>query len=90
MDEKTRSLIRNYVNSHIDSFHTARIKALKNLRLKRVLRSKNPYLFKAKNLNRAADLVAAILDARLSSSEEGAFGNFMEHLAVYIVEQRQV
>ena len=34
----------------------------------------------------AADLVAAILDARLSSSEEGSFGGFLEDLAIYVAQ----
>lgn len=86
MDEKTHKLILKYVNNHIDSFHTKRIEGLKKLKLTAVLRNKNPYLFRAKNLNLAADLVAAVLDARLSSSEEGSFGGFLEHLAVFISE----
>lgn len=40
--------------------------------------------FKAKNQNAAHDLVKAILDAHLSSQEEGIFGGFLEELAVFI------
>jgi hypothetical protein len=42
------------------------------------------YLFKAKNQNTAHDLVKTILDAHLSSQEEGIFGGFLEELAVFI------
>jgi len=41
-------------------------------------------LFKAKNQNTAYELVKTILDAHLSSQEEGIFGGFLEQLAVYI------
>jgi len=41
-------------------------------------------LFRAKNQNTAQDLVKTILDAHLSSQEEGIFGSFLEELAVYI------
>lgn len=84
MDKKTRKLIQQYVNANIDSFHVNRTERLHELRLTDVLSSKNPYLFKAKNINRADELVPAILDARLSSSEEGSFGGFLEDLAIYV------
>ena len=75
-------------NSSYMTISTAFTKRLsiKNLKLAKVLSRKNPYLFKAKNLNKAADLVSAILDATLSSSEEGSFGGFMEALAIFIAE----
>jgi hypothetical protein len=45
---------------------------------------KNPYLFRARNLNTAQDLVKTLLDAHLSSQEEGIFGGFLEELAIFI------
>jgi hypothetical protein len=45
---------------------------------------KNPYLFRAKNLTTANDLIVNLLDAFLSSSEEKLFGDFLEELAVFI------
>jgi len=41
-------------------------------------------LFRAKNQTTAQDLVKTILDAHLSSQEEGIFGGFLEELAVFI------
>jgi len=35
----------------------------------------------------AADLVRGLLDARLSSSEEGSFGGFMEELAIFVASE---
>ena len=86
MDAETRDLIQRFVHENIDTFHANRLDSIKNLKLSKVLARKNPYLFKAKNLNVAADLVGAILDAALSSSEEGSFGGFLEDLAIYVAE----
>ena len=44
----------------------------------------NPYLFKAKNIELAQDLVKGIVDAFLSSQEETLFGNLLEGFAVYV------
>ncbi|MHB1958505.1 MAG: PmeII family type II restriction endonuclease [Acidobacteriaceae bacterium] len=55
--------------------------------MRTLLENKNPYLFRAKNLNTASDFVTALLEARLSSSEEGSFGNFLESLAVFVATQ---
>ena len=48
---------------------------------------KNPYLFKAKDINTAQDFVTFILDAHLSSQEETIFGGFLEELAIFICSQ---
>ena len=57
---------------------------MKKLKLKDVLKRKNPYLFKVKNIITAGDFVKTILDAFLSSQEESLFGGFLEELAIYI------
>src|SRR3989338_3219861 len=76
--------VKEFVNKNIDEFHGNKLRIIKGLDLKKVLRKKNPYLFKAKNLTLAADLVKDILDAYLSSSEEKIFGDFLENLAVFV------
>ncbi len=86
MNRKTSKLIEKYVNENIESFHLKRIEAISKLKLADVLKSKNPYLFRAKNVHLASTLMTAILDARLSSSEEGSFGGFLEHLAVFVAK----
>jgi hypothetical protein len=72
-----------YVNDHIDQFHQRRIEIIGNLSLTQ-LTNKNPYLFRAKNISKAADLIEGTLEAFLSSSEEKLFGDFLEDLAIYI------
>ena len=72
-----------YVNENIIDFHRRRLKSLEDLSLDKLLK-KNPYLFKAKDINTAGELVSGLLEAFLSSSEEKLFGDFLEGLALYI------
>ena len=74
----------NFVEDNIGEFHERRADSLLSLKLTQVLKRKNPYLFKAKNINDAHDLVKLILDAHLSSQEETIFGEFMEMLAIFV------
>jgi hypothetical protein len=74
----------NFVEGNIGEFHERRADSLKSLKLTQVLKRKNPYLFKAKNINDAHDLVKLILDAHLSSQEETIFGEFLENLAIFV------
>lgn len=75
-----------YVENNIGTFHGKRIDALNKLKLPDLLRRKNPYLFKSKNITVASDLVRSLLDAYLSSQEETLFGDFLEGLAIYVAE----
>ncbi len=79
--------IVHYVEENIPRFHESRINCLSNLKLQTILKRKNPYLFKAKNLITASSLVEELLKAYLSSSEEGLFGGFLEGLAIFICTQ---
>jgi len=74
----------NFVEENIGEFHERRAGSLQSLQLTQVLKRKNPYLFKAKNINDAHDLVKLILDAHLSSQEETIFGEFLEKLAIFV------
>lgn len=74
----------NFVEDNIGEFHERRAGSLQSLKLTQVLKRKNPYLFKAKNINDAHDLVKLILDAHLSSQEETIFGEFLERLAIFV------
>lgn len=51
------------------------------------LTNKNPYLFRAKDFQNAADLVSDMLAAFISSSDEKFFGDFLENLAFYVANQ---
>ncbi|MEW5986889.1 MAG: PmeII family type II restriction endonuclease [Chloroflexota bacterium] len=78
--------VRVYVNENVIHFHQQRLDSLRRLGLSRLL-AKNPYLFKAKHITTAGDLIAGLLEAFLSSSEEKLFGDFLEGLAIFVAEK---
>lgn len=84
MEKLNLNNVKEFVNKNICLFHRDRLKKLEEMKLKQILRKKNPYLFRAKNINIASDLIINLLDAFLSSSEEELFGRFLEELAVFI------
>lgn len=73
-----------YVEANIGNFHQKRIDSLNKLKLKTVLQKKNPYLFKAKFLLTAEEIVKGLTDAFISSNEETIFGDWLEGLAIFI------
>lgn len=75
--------VNEFANENIVEFHNKRINSLKSLKLSKLL-MKNPYLFKAKNIRTAGELMTGLLGAFLSSSEEKIFGDFLEDLAIYV------
>lgn len=82
LDYKTLSdfITENVVNP----FYSTRFEKLQEVKLKTMLRRKNPYLFKAKNIQTAEELVRQILDAYLSSREETVFGDYLEQLSIHV------
>ena len=87
MNSVTDQQITDYVEAHIGTFHDKRLEALGKLKLSNLLRRKNPYLFRSKNLVAVSDLIKSLLDSYLSSQEETLFGDFLEGLAIYVAEQ---
>ncbi|MDR0667533.1 MAG: cytosolic protein [Prevotellaceae bacterium] len=76
--------ITQYVEENIGVFHQKRIDALNRLKLKTVLKKKNPYLFKAKYVLTAEQIIKGLSDAFISSNEETIFGDWLEGLAIFI------
>lgn len=76
--------VTQYVEQNIGSFHLKRIAGLKDLKLNKVLGKKNPYLFKAKYILTAQDIIKSLTDAFISSQEETIFGDWLEGLAIFI------
>lgn len=79
----------NKVNKYITRnvilpFYKIRLEKLKKIKLSTIIKRKNPYLFKAKNIETAGDFAKNILDAFLSSQEETIFGDLLETFAIYI------
>lgn len=63
------------IATSLDDFYTNLISNIDKLNIKKIMRRKNPYLFRAKAMNGAAQIIDAILAAFVSSSEETIFGN---------------
>ena len=76
-----------YVKENIGSFHQKRIQSLDSLKLAKVLKRKNPYLFKAKAVLTSEQIIKGLVDAHISSNEETIFGDWLEGLAIFINEK---
>lgn len=67
----------------LDTFYSSLIEKIDGIDIKKIMRRKNPYLYRAKAMQNAAEIVDNVLSAFVSSSEETIFGNcFFEPLAV--------
>lgn len=71
----------------IKPFYDVRLTRLESAKLSDISKRKNPYLFKAKNIETSGDLAKSILDAFLSSQEETIFGDLMENLAIHVCRE---
>jgi len=87
MDPIKLTDVTKYVENNIEIFHQKRIDSLNKLKLKTVLKKKNPYLFKAKHLLTAEAIIRKLTDAFISSNEETIFGDWLEGLAIFINEK---
>lgn len=86
MNKELINKISSYVEQNIGEFHKSRIKKLQSINLKTLLMRKNPYMFKAKNIVTASEMVENLASAYVSSAEESIFGNWMEGLAIFVTE----
>ncbi|MCL2298120.1 MAG: cytosolic protein [Proteobacteria bacterium] len=87
MENKQLKKIGAFIEQNIRGFHETRNNNLLGLRLDTVLLRKNPYLFRAKNINTASGIVENLLSAHLSSQEETLFGGFLERVAIFVCEE---
>jgi len=88
MKKRDQKQIYGYVEKHISLFHQRRLDYVQSkVDLLKILKQKNPYLFRAKNVLTAQDLIKGFLDAFLSSQEETLFGDFMEGLAIFVCDK---
>jgi hypothetical protein len=76
--------VTQYVENNIATFHNKRIQSLDSLKLSKILKRKNPYLFKAKYLLTSEAIIKGLVDAHISSNEETIFGDWLEGLAIFI------
>ena len=89
MKKFNQQKIYEYVEEHISIFHQRRLDYVQNkVDLLKILKQKNPYLFRAKNVLTAQDIIKGFLDAFLQSQEETLFGDFIEGLAIFEIAEK--
>ena len=67
----------------LETFYANLIEKIGGLNIKKVMKRKNPYLYRAKAMQSASEIVESVLTAFVSSSEETIFGNcFFEPIAI--------
>lgn len=76
-----------FISENINDFHERRASAIRKFQLRKLLKSKNPYLFKAKNIETVEQLISSLLSSYLSSQEETMFGVFLEKLAIFVCQE---
>jgi hypothetical protein len=75
------------IKKHLSEFYRRRTQRLANLKLKSVLKRKNPYLYKARGIQSANEIIEMLLSDHLSSSDETLFGDeFFEPIALEIAK----
>ena len=67
--------LQKLITKCLHEFHDRRLAKLDGLKLKQVLKRKNPYLFKAVGTQSAPEIVERLLSAYMSSSDETIFGD---------------
>lgn len=73
----------NAVAAALEAFYTTLIDKIDGLNINKVMKRKNPYLYRAKAMQSAVEIVESVLTAFISSSEETIFGNcFFEPIAI--------
>ncbi len=74
----------------LENFYESLLEKIDGLDIVKIMKRKNPYLYRAKAIENASEIVSSVLDAFISSSEETIFGNcFLNHLqSQQVVETR--
>lgn len=71
------------ISKSLDIFYSSLIKKVDEISISDLMKSKNPYLYRAKAIRNAQEIVDSVMQAFISSSEETMFGNcFFEPLAI--------
>ena len=67
----------------LEEFYNSLLAKIDTINIENIVKRKNPYLYRAKAMSNAAEIVESILSATVSSSEETIFGNcFFEPIAI--------
>jgi len=75
--------VEEAIGRALEEFYTALLAKIDKVNINDIMRRKNPYLYRAKAMQSAAEIVENVLAATVSSSEETIFGNcFFEPIAI--------
>ncbi len=73
------------IASALETFYDSLITKIDQLDIEKIMKRKNPYLYRAKAMQNASEIVESVLNAFVSSSEETIFGNcFFEPIAIAV------
>ena len=82
-NEYNENAITQAISKALESFYKTLIEKIDGLNIVKIMQRKNPYLYRAKSMKNAYEIVSSVLSAFVSSSEETIFGNvFFEPLAI--------
>ncbi len=82
-DTHDSSNLEQVVRQCLDSFYAKKLRSLRKLTLTSLLLRKNPYLYRALGIQDPVQLVQAMMDAYISSSDETIFGKaFFEEVVL--------
>lgn len=86
MNHLNMAEVDQFIDEEMAEFNASRLNKVQTLNLTN-LTKKNPYLFRAKDFQTAADLVIDMMAAFISSSDEKFFGDFLENVAAFVAGQ---
>ena len=67
--------VKKAIANALEKFYSSLIAKIDNINIKDIMKSKNPYLYRAKAMQTSSEIIESILQAFVSSSEETIFGN---------------
>lgn len=75
--------VEEAIGTALENFYNSLLEKIDTVNIKDIMKRKNPYLYRAKAMENASQIVESVLSATVSSSEETIFGNcFFEPLAI--------
>lgn len=82
-DSYNEMVVIQAISNSLETFYKSLIEKIDGLDIVKIMRRKNPYLYRAKAMENASEIVESVLSAFISSSEETIFGNcFFEPIAI--------
>lgn len=81
--EYNEDAIVKAIANALEEFYNSLIDKIDKIDINKIMKRKNPYLYRAKAMQSASEIVESVLTAFISSSEETIFGNcFFEPIAI--------